>query len=105
MNSDEQSCDLCSEVWNSFPGGCLCLLRRLLTLGKSGAEIVPRITIVWFDPQGLLVLLDCFIQPTRSDERVAYIVVGLREIRLEPQRLLVMVDGLWDSAGVAQCNP
>jgi hypothetical protein len=55
---------------------------------------VTGIDVVRPEPQGLLVVFERFLKPTRFDQCEPQVVVSLRVIRFAPQSLLIMFDRL-----------
>ena len=57
-----------------------------------------RLGVLGIDPQGLLVVVDGFLDPARLLQRDRQIVVDLVLIRLGPQGLVIVRDGVADPA-------
>ena len=64
-----------------------------------------RLGVIGLDPQGLLEVLDGFLDLSRSCQSDPQIVVRVGEIGLDPQGLLVMLDGVLDLTRLRQSHP
>ena len=76
----------------SRPGSILLPHDRLLYQALADAEIVPRLRIVGFDGEGGLVVGECIFQLTEILKGMRQVVVSLRHVGPDRERLFVVLD-------------